>query len=101
MGGVSYYLGVEVHRSLDGIHLTETKYIIDLLNRLGLSLINPCPTPAIKRKQLSISNGDPMDNPMLYRSVVGALQYLSHTRLNISYIVNKLSQFLHKLTSVN
>ena len=36
-----------------------------------------------------------MNNEKLHRNIIGALQYLTITRPEISYIVNKLSQFLH------
>ena len=35
------------------------------------------------------------DDATEYRSVVGALQYLTITRLNISYAVNRVCQYLH------
>jgi len=35
----------------------------------------------------------------LYRATVGSLQYLSLTRPDISFAVNKLSQFMHQRTS--
>lgn len=43
--------------------------------------------------QLSSSSGHKLNNEKLYRGTVGALQYLRITRPEISYIVNKLSQF--------
>lgn len=52
-------------------------------------------------KNFSAYDGDPMSNPTLYRSVLGALQYLTHTRPNISLIVNKLSQFVQQPTVVH
>ena len=37
----------------------------------------------------------PFDHPFLYLSIVGALQYLTHTRPDLAYTVKKLSQFRH------
>ena len=42
-----------------------------------------------------IANGSPFSYPTLYRSLVGALQYLTITRPDIAYVVNYVSQFLH------
>jgi hypothetical protein len=35
-----------------------------------------------------------MDNPQLYRSIVGALQYATITRPDLTFVVNKTSQFM-------
>lgn len=59
-----------------------------------MSNLKPCTTPAVSSKRFSAYEGEPMSNPTLYRSVIGALQYLTHTRPDISFIVNNLSQFL-------
>jgi hypothetical protein len=47
---------------------------------------------------LSLEGSPPCDNPQLYRSVVGALQYVMLTRLDITFIVNKVSQYMHNPT---
>ncbi|KAK6149031.1 hypothetical protein DH2020_016556 [Rehmannia glutinosa] len=59
----------------------------------------PCPTPCIPSVKLSLQDNTDFDQPHLYRSTVGALQYLAMTRPDISFSVNKLSQFLHAPTS--
>lgn len=42
-----------------------------------------------------------LDNPTEYRATVGRLQYLSLTRPDISFTVNRLSQFMHKPTTTH
>lgn len=55
-------------------------------------------SPATK---LSKSDGLPLANPTVYRSTVGALQYLTLTRPDISFLVNKLSQFMQVPTDIH
>ena len=52
-------------------------------------------TPIVGGLRLSAHQGEPIPDPKLYRSIVGALQYATITRPEISYSVNKVSQFMH------
>ncbi|KAM6584466.1 hypothetical protein CsatB_011468 [Cannabis sativa] len=101
LGSLHYFLGIEVYRDVTGLYLTQTKYIEDLLRRHNLTNLKPCPTPATAGRPMSITEGELLSNPTIYRSVIGGLQYLSHTRPDISYAVNKLSQFLKAPTTVH
>ena len=47
---------------------------------------------------LFLSDGSPLTDATTFRQLVGGLQYMSLTRPNISFIVNKLSQFMHRPT---
>ncbi|KAM0070796.1 putative RNA-directed DNA polymerase [Helianthus debilis subsp. tardiflorus] len=47
------------------------------------------------------TQGDLFSDATLYRSIVGALQYLTITRPDISYAVNQVSQFLHAPTTAH
>ncbi|WVZ70967.1 hypothetical protein U9M48_019596 [Paspalum notatum var. saurae] len=55
-------------------------YTLDLLEHASMTACKPCSTPVDTRAKLSASS-DPMADPTLYRSLVGALQYLTFTRL--------------------
>ncbi|GAA0158358.1 hypothetical protein LIER_15410 [Lithospermum erythrorhizon] len=46
---------------------------------------NPSATPIDTKSKLEGASGTPCDNPSLFRSLVGALQYLTFTRPDISY----------------
>ncbi|KAJ4793674.1 hypothetical protein LUZ62_044920 [Rhynchospora pubera] len=98
LGLVHYFLGIEVSSSVAGIELSQTKYIMDILNKANMVHAKPCDTPMAAGVQLAKDDGDLFDNPQLYRSIVGALQYATLTRPDISFAVNRVSQFMHQPT---
>ena len=53
-------------------------------------------TPMATSDSLTLFDGSPLTNATIYRQLVGSLQYLSLTRPDISFTVNKLSQFMHQ-----
>ncbi|KAF5451779.1 hypothetical protein F2P56_026853 [Juglans regia] len=61
----------------------------------------PVSFPMSSSHQLSLFDGNPCPGETLFRSVVGALQYLSLTRPDISFAVNKVCQFMHKPTDIH
>lgn len=94
LGQLNYFLGLEVTYTDTGLFLSQAKYAQDILARAGLLESKPVGTPLTTTAQLS-SLGLPFSDPTLYRSLVGALQYLTITRPDLSYSVNQVSQFLH------
>uniref|UniRef100_A0A1J3K4R5 Retrovirus-related Pol polyprotein from transposon TNT 1-94 n=1 Tax=Noccaea caerulescens TaxID=107243 RepID=A0A1J3K4R5_NOCCA len=98
MGELSYFLGIEVIRTSQGLHLNQRKYILDLLNKMQMQDAKPIATPMATEPKLVMS-GEKHSNPSEYRTLVGSLQYLAFTRPNIAYAVNKLSQFMYSPTS--
>ncbi|KAL5550724.1 hypothetical protein UlMin_000900 [Ulmus minor] len=57
---------------------------------------NPLPTPMVSNLKLTTTNGDPIPNITKYRSIVGALQYITITRPEIAYSVNRVCRFMQK-----
>lgn len=55
-------------------------------------------TPMAGGLQLSQHGNEPFSNPVLYRSLARALQYITITRPDVSFCVNKLCQFMHSPT---
>ncbi|GKA85185.1 ribonuclease H-like domain-containing protein [Tanacetum coccineum] len=70
----------------------QVKYASELLERAGMLTCNPCRTPVDMDSKLS-ADGDP--DPTLYRSLAGALQYLTFTRPDISYVVQQVCLYMH------
>ncbi|XP_071681765.1 uncharacterized protein [Lolium perenne] len=103
LGNLHYFLGIEVKKFNQGIILTQEKYASDLLNRVGLKGCKTLSTPLSASEKLSVTEGEllgPKDSTR-YRSIVGALQYLTLTRPDIAFSVNKVCQFLHAPTTVH
>jgi hypothetical protein len=90
------YLGIEVVQEQDGIILTQEKYASDLLKRVGMSDCKGVATRLSTSEKLIMSEGTVGAQ---YRSIVGALQYLTLTRLDLAFLVNKVCQFLHSPTT--
>ncbi|KAL5547007.1 hypothetical protein UlMin_006694 [Ulmus minor] len=77
---LSYFLGIEVRTAAKGLHLSQKRYIKDLLSKSKMHNAKPLPTPMISNLKLIASDGDPVTNATKYRSIVGALQYITITR---------------------
>ena len=100
LGSLQYFLGLEATRTSAGIHLKQTKYATDLLVKTNMLEAHACSTPMAVGTRLSSLDSPLFEQPSLYRSTVGALQYLTLTRPDISFPVNKLSQHLQAPTNL-
>jgi hypothetical protein len=92
LGELHYFLGIEVAQNKDGIVLTQEKYANDLLRKSGMIQCKPATTPLLTSEKLSAAKGKPLSPTYTthYHSIVGALQYLTLTRLDLSFAVNKV-----------
>ncbi|GJT12897.1 ribonuclease H-like domain-containing protein [Tanacetum coccineum] len=99
LGKLKYFLGIEVLKTEQGLCLSQRKYCLDLLSDFGLLACKPTATPLDQNFSLSIEPTELdsiLDNIPKYQKLIGKLIYLTHTRLDISYSVHCLSQFMHK-----
>ncbi|KAH9687366.1 retrovirus-related pol polyprotein from transposon RE1 [Citrus sinensis] len=101
LGDFNYFLGLEVTSSAAGLHLSQTKYIGDLLKKAHMIDSKGCPTPMSSSDKLVRDRGAAFENPSLYRSLIGSLQYITLTRPEIAFTVNKLSQLLAAPTVIH
>ncbi|GJS88782.1 ribonuclease H-like domain-containing protein [Tanacetum coccineum] len=94
LGSLNYFLGISVTRNTSGMFLSQQKYASELLERAGMLTCNPCRTPVDTDSKLS-ADGDPVSDPTLYRSLAGALKYLTFTRPDISYAMQQVCLYTY------
>jgi hypothetical protein len=96
LGVLSYYMGIEVRQGLKGIELCQSAYAGKLLEKAGMSSCNPCAVPMEPKLKLSKKgNSSPVDQRE-FRSLIGSLRYLLHTRPELTFSVSYLSRFMEK-----
>jgi histone deacetylase 1/2 len=101
LGDLHFFLGIEVKRVNNVLLLTQEKYALELLAKVGMSQCKSAPTPLSTSEQLSLESGTPLgsEDCTQFRSIVGALQYLTLTRPDLAFSVNKICQYLHAPTT--
>ncbi|XP_026400358.1 uncharacterized protein LOC113296260 [Papaver somniferum] len=98
LGSLHYFLGLQVKRNSENLFLSQTKYALDLLEKFNMTGAKPCSTPVSLSTSLTASAGTPLADPSEYRSLVGALQYLTWTRPEIGFDVNQVCLYMQAPT---
>nr|GEU40771.1 putative ribonuclease H-like domain-containing protein [Tanacetum cinerariifolium] len=89
LGALNYFLGIYGQRTLDGM-----KYAEENLKRVHMQHCNPCRTLVDTESKFG-TDGSLVRDPMLYRSLAGALKYLTFTSLNLSYAFQQVYLYMH------
>ncbi|MDV3193952.1 MAG: reverse transcriptase domain-containing protein, partial [Sweet potato little leaf phytoplasma] len=96
LGKLNFFLGIEVYYPTNGgLFLSQSSYISDLLSRANMTNAKAIATPMVSGSVVSTHHGESLADVYLYQSIVGALQYVTLTRPEISFSVNKACQFMH------
>lgn len=94
LGELNYFLGIDVNKTSNGLHISQAKYIADILVKHKMAYSSLVSTPMSTGHSLTKNSKAVISNASQYRSIVGALQYVTLTRPEIAFSINKLSQFL-------
>ncbi|XP_025817673.1 uncharacterized protein LOC112894247 [Panicum hallii] len=101
MGTLHYFLCIQVQRSSSGFFLHQHQYALDILERADMQDCRPCSTSVDTNGKLSAASGTTLsaDDASSYRSIVGALQYMTMTRPDIQFAVQQACLYMHAPTT--
>nr|GEX99909.1 ribonuclease H-like domain-containing protein [Tanacetum cinerariifolium] len=94
LGALNYFLGISATRHSTGLFLSQKQYAIELLACTHMTNCNPSRTSVDTDSKLGPEDF-PIQDPTLYRSLTGGLQYLTFTRPDISYVVQQICLYMH------
>jgi hypothetical protein len=85
IGPLHHFLSITVERRPDRLFLHQRTYMLDIVKRAVMADCNPCTTPVDLQAKLVDDSGPPVADASQFRSIAGALQYLTFTRSDIAY----------------
>jgi len=94
LGELHHFLGMRVQRCGQGL-LSQRQFMLDILERAKMSECKPCSTPVDTNPKVAADGGAPVADASDYRSLAGALQYLTFTRPDIDYAVQQVCLHMH------
>nr|GFB53555.1 ribonuclease H-like domain-containing protein [Tanacetum cinerariifolium] len=93
MGGLTFFLGLQVKQKKDGIFISQDKYVAKILRKFGLTDRKSASTPIDTEKPLlKDPNGKDVD-VHTYRSMIGSLMYLTSSTPDIMFAVYACARF--------
>ena len=94
LGKLTYYLGIEVIQTTEGIFLNQERYATRILEEAGMWGCNAVHVPMDQGLKLSKAEEEGV-NEKEFRRNIGCLCYLIHTRPDLAQSVGVLSRYMH------
>lgn len=101
LGIMSYFLGLKIKQDALGIHVSQKKYVENILksyNMLNCKSVSIPLSPSLKMQ--AYDEGEEIDGTA-YRQLTGKLIYITHSRPDIAFLVSFLSRFMHRPTKIH
>jgi len=97
LGELTYFLDLQVQQNKDGIFLSQTKYLKEIMKKYGMEDLKPVCTPMVTGCSLNTNDDLAVVHQPTYRSMIGSLLYLTGTRPNIMHVVGIVGRFQENL----
>jgi hypothetical protein len=83
LGELSFFLGLQIRQRNQGIFISQTKYIREMLKRFGMEDCKPVITPMQTNCKLSKDDDSNSTYQRQYRSMIGSLLYVTTSRPDV------------------
>nr|GEW77597.1 retrovirus-related Pol polyprotein from transposon TNT 1-94 [Tanacetum cinerariifolium] len=83
MGEMTFFFGLQVNQSPCGICINQSNYVLEILKKYGMKSCDPVGTPMEIKDKLDLDQNKTPVDATKYRSMIGALMYLTSNRPDI------------------
>jgi hypothetical protein len=87
MGELTFFLGIQVKQTKQGIFIHQAKYVKDLMKKFNMAELKPVSIPMSTTTTLDLDENDEAVDQREYMSIIGSLLYLTVMRSDIQFPV--------------
>nr|GEZ10205.1 uncharacterized mitochondrial protein AtMg00810-like [Tanacetum cinerariifolium] len=98
MGEMTFFFGLQVNQSPCGIFINQSKYVSEILNKYGMESCDLVGTPMEIKDKLDLDQNETSIDATKYRSMIGALMYLTSSRPDIVHATCLCARYQAKPT---
>ncbi|XP_022004601.1 uncharacterized mitochondrial protein AtMg00810-like [Helianthus annuus] len=85
LGEMTFFLGLQVHQSKEGIFIPRTKYVGDILKRFQMGDSKHSGTPLAQNHGITPNGMGEHVDPSLCRAMIGSFMYITASRSDIMF----------------
>nr|GEY62990.1 uncharacterized mitochondrial protein AtMg00810-like [Tanacetum cinerariifolium] len=98
MGEMTFFLGLQVNQSPCGIFINQSKYVLEILKKYEMESSDPVVTPMEIKDKLDLDHNGTLVDATKYRSMIGALMYITSSRPDIVHATCLCARYQAKPT---
>ena len=92
-GEIKFFVGLQINQLKHGNFITQSKYVKEILKKFGMEDSKPINTPMVTRHKLSKNDESCEVNQTLYKSMIGKLQCVVHSRPDIALAIGIVARY--------
>uniref|UniRef100_A0A1S4BTB7 Uncharacterized mitochondrial protein AtMg00810-like n=1 Tax=Nicotiana tabacum TaxID=4097 RepID=A0A1S4BTB7_TOBAC len=96
LGDIHYFVRTEILREREYFIVSQRRFTLDMLHEFDVSHLSRVNSPLDPSSKLKGHDGHPLQNPTIFRHLVGKLNYLTNTCPDLSFAVLTLSQYIQR-----